>query len=114
LDDVRLLLDQDTAILVDTRLDTDSESMALAEQLGRAPRPRLRILIGGRELWPLDQYRARDLRSGFENRVKAAIISPAANVPRSEPAAEGRYLLPPKSPPRFSGSANPGGGVDGR
>jgi hypothetical protein len=29
-------------------------------------------------------------------------------------AAEGRYLLPPKSPPRFSGSANPGGGVDGR
>jgi hypothetical protein len=26
----------------------------------------------------------------------------------------GSYFLPPKSPPRFSGSANPGGGVAGK
>jgi hypothetical protein len=54
-DDVRLLLDDGTAILLDAELDTDPESMALAEQLGRAPWPRLRILIGRGELWPLDQ-----------------------------------------------------------
>jgi len=55
-DDVRLLLDDGTGILLDAELDADPESMALADQLGRAPWPRLRILIGGRELWPLDQY----------------------------------------------------------
>jgi len=55
-DDVRLLLDDGTAVLLDAQLDTDPESMALAEQLGRAAWPRSRILIGGRELWPLDQY----------------------------------------------------------
>jgi hypothetical protein len=55
-DDVRLLLDDGTAILLDAELDTDPESMALAGQLGRAPWPRLRVLIGGRELSPLDQY----------------------------------------------------------
>ena len=54
-DDVRLLLDDGTAILLDAELDTDPESMALADQLGRAPWPHLRILIGGRELWPLEQ-----------------------------------------------------------
>lgn len=53
-DDVRLLLDDGTAILLDAELDTDPESMALADQLGRAPWPRLRILTGGRELRPLD------------------------------------------------------------
>ena len=56
IDDVRLLLDDGTAILLDAELDTDPESMALADQLGRAPSPRLRVLIGGRELWPLDQH----------------------------------------------------------
>lgn len=55
-DDVRLLLDDGTAILLDAELETDPESTALADQLSRAPWPRLRILIGGRELWPLDQY----------------------------------------------------------
>lgn len=54
-DDLRLLLDDGTAILLDAELDTDPESMALAEQLGRAPWPRLGVLIGGREFWPLDQ-----------------------------------------------------------
>jgi hypothetical protein len=47
-DDVRLLLDDGTVILLDVELDPDPESMALADQLGRAPWPRLRILTGGR------------------------------------------------------------------
>jgi hypothetical protein len=55
-DDVRLLLDDGTAILLDAELDTDPKPTALAEQLGRAPWPRLRVHIGGRELWPLDEY----------------------------------------------------------
>jgi hypothetical protein len=55
-DDVRLLLDDGRAIVRDAQLDTGPESMALAEQLGRAPWPRLRVLIGGRELWPPDQH----------------------------------------------------------
>jgi hypothetical protein len=45
--DARLLLD-DTTVLIDAVLDSDPESIALAEQLGRAPWPRLRVLIGGR------------------------------------------------------------------
>jgi hypothetical protein len=49
---------------------------------------------------------------GFDD--DATIRPSTAKARRSETAAEGRYLLPPKSPPRFSGSANPGGGVDGR
>jgi hypothetical protein len=54
-DDVRLLLDDGTAILIDAELDSDPESMALADELGRPPWPRLRVFIGGRELWPFDQ-----------------------------------------------------------
>jgi hypothetical protein len=53
-DDVRLLLDDGTAVLIDAELDSDPESLVLAEQLGRAPWPRLRVLVGGRELSPLD------------------------------------------------------------
>ena len=54
-DDVRLLLDDGTAILLDAELDTNPDLRALAEQLGRAPWPRLRIVIGGREPRPLLQ-----------------------------------------------------------
>ena len=36
-------------------LDSDPESRALADQLGRAIWPRLRVLIGACELRPLDQ-----------------------------------------------------------
>lgn len=54
-DDVRLLLDDGTAVLIDAELNRDSESLVLADQLGRAPWPRLRVLVGGRELWPFDQ-----------------------------------------------------------
>jgi hypothetical protein len=53
--DARLLLDDGTTILVDAELDSDPDSMALAEELGRPPWPRLLVLIGGRELWPFDQ-----------------------------------------------------------
>lgn len=54
-DDVRLLLDDGTGVLIDMELDSDPESPVVAEQLGRAPWPRLRVLIGGRELLPFDQ-----------------------------------------------------------
>jgi hypothetical protein len=53
--DIRILLDDGTIILIDSELDGDPESMALADQLGSAPWPRLRARIGGRELWPIDQ-----------------------------------------------------------
>jgi hypothetical protein len=50
-DDVRLHLDDGTNILIDAELDTAPESLALAEMLGRPPWPRLRVHIGGCELW---------------------------------------------------------------
>ncbi len=52
-DDVRLLLDDGTAVQIDADLGSDPESLVLSEQLGRAPWPRLRVLVGGSELWPL-------------------------------------------------------------
>ncbi len=55
MDDVRLLLDDGTAVMIDAELDSDPESLMLAEQLGRAPWPRLRVLVGGRELWAFDK-----------------------------------------------------------
>jgi hypothetical protein len=55
MDDVRVLLDDGTAILVHVELDTDPESVALAEALGRPPWPRLLVCIGDRrQLWPFD------------------------------------------------------------
>jgi hypothetical protein len=54
-DDARLLLDDGTAVMIDAELDDDTESLALAEQLGYPPWPRLRVLVAGRELWPFDQ-----------------------------------------------------------
>jgi hypothetical protein len=54
-DDVRLLLDDGTAILIDAEHNSEPESVALADALGRAPWPRLRVLVDGRELWPFDQ-----------------------------------------------------------
>jgi hypothetical protein len=53
-DDVRLLLEDGTAVLIDAELDRGPESVALAEELGRPPWPRLRVLIGSRELWPFN------------------------------------------------------------
>ena len=53
-DDVRLLLDDGTVVLIDAELDSDPHSLEL-EQLGRAPCPRLGVLLGGRELWPFDK-----------------------------------------------------------
>lgn len=37
LDDVRLVLDDGTAVLIDAEFDRDLESPVFAEQLGRAP-----------------------------------------------------------------------------
>jgi len=54
-DDVRLLLDDGTAILIDAEHNSEPESVALADAVGRAPWPRLRVLVDGRELWPFDQ-----------------------------------------------------------
>lgn len=54
-DDVRLLLDDGTAVLIDVGLDGDPEAMSLDEGFGRPPWPRLRVCIGGREVWPFDQ-----------------------------------------------------------
>lgn len=54
--DARLLLDDGTTVLIDAVLDSDPESIALAEQLGRAPWPRLGVLIGGREIWPFADH----------------------------------------------------------
>jgi hypothetical protein len=51
-DDVRLLLDDGTTILIDAELNEDPESLALAEQLGRPPWPQLLVKLGGDELWP--------------------------------------------------------------
>ncbi|MGN6869606.1 MAG: hypothetical protein ACTHMY_14530 [Solirubrobacteraceae bacterium] len=53
-DDVRFLLDHGTAVLIGAELCSDPESLVLAEQLGRPPWRRLRVL-GGRELWPFDK-----------------------------------------------------------
>jgi hypothetical protein len=53
-DDVRLLLDDGTAIMIDSELDMSPDSVAMAEALGRPPWPRLSVRIGGRELWPLE------------------------------------------------------------
>jgi hypothetical protein len=51
MDDVRLLLDDDTTIAIDTELDTSAYGLSMAESLGRPPWPRLTVRIGGRELW---------------------------------------------------------------
>jgi hypothetical protein len=48
--------------------------------------------------YPNSRVRNRPRQHGFGTKIRR----------------EGRYLLPPKSPPRFSGRANPGGGVVGR
>ena len=53
-DDVRLLLDDGTAIMIDSELDMSPDSVAMAETLSRPPWPRLSVRIGGRELWPLE------------------------------------------------------------
>lgn len=52
MDDVRLLLDDGSAVLIHVKLDTAPESLAIAERLGRPPWPRLLVCVGGRELWP--------------------------------------------------------------
>ncbi len=51
-DDVRLLLDDGTTLAIDSELETSPDATAMAEWLGRPPWPRLRVQIGGRELWP--------------------------------------------------------------
>ena len=45
-DDVRLLLDDGTAVLVDSELDTAPSFLTLAESLGRPPWPRLVVCVG--------------------------------------------------------------------
>jgi len=50
--DVRLKLADGTTILIDAELDEDPHALALAEQLGRPPWPRLLVKLGGDELWP--------------------------------------------------------------
>ena len=52
MDDVRLLLDDDTTIVIDTELDTRPYGISMAESLDRPPWPQLTVRIGGRELWP--------------------------------------------------------------
>lgn len=41
-----------TVILIDAELD-EAPALAMAEQLGRLPRPRLLVKIGADELWPI-------------------------------------------------------------
>lgn len=53
-DDVRLLLDDGTTIMIDAELHTSPASIAMAQALGRPPWPRLSLHIGGRELWPFE------------------------------------------------------------
>jgi len=53
-DDVRLLLDDGTAIVIDAELDTSPSSIAMAQALCGPPRPRLSVQIGARELWPFE------------------------------------------------------------
>lgn len=53
-DDVRLLLDDGTAIIIDSELDMRPDSVAMAESFGLPPWPRLRVRVGGRELWPFE------------------------------------------------------------
>lgn len=52
MDDVRLLLDDDTTIVIDTELDTRPYGISMAESLDRPPWPQLTVRMGGRELWP--------------------------------------------------------------
>jgi hypothetical protein len=52
MDDVRLLLDDDTTIAIDVELDTGPYGIAMAESLNRPLWPQLTVRIGGRELWP--------------------------------------------------------------
>jgi hypothetical protein len=54
LDDIRLLLDDGTTILVNVALETEPDAVAMAEKLGRPPWPRLLVHIGGAELWPFE------------------------------------------------------------
>jgi len=54
-EDVRLLIDDGTTIVIDAELDNDPESLALAEQIGRPGWPRLRVPVGGRELWRFER-----------------------------------------------------------
>ncbi len=47
-DDVRLLLDNGTAIMIDSELDTSPNSIAMAQARAGPPWPRLSVRIGGR------------------------------------------------------------------
>lgn len=53
-DDVRLLLDDGTAIMIDPELDMSPYSIAMAQALCRPPWPHLSVRIGGREIWPFE------------------------------------------------------------
>jgi hypothetical protein len=51
-DDVRLLLDDGIAIIIDSERDMSPNGVAMAESLGVPPWSRLRVVIRGLELWP--------------------------------------------------------------
>jgi hypothetical protein len=70
MDDVRLLLDDGTTIAIDSELDTSSDSLAVAEWLGRPPWPRLLIKIGGRELWPFSGERVAEFSSRLSSSAR--------------------------------------------